>query len=809
MPAAVEVAITNPYPGLRPFEPEEDYLFFGREQQTDALLRALRHTRFVAVVGGSGSGKSSLVRAGLVPSLYGGGMAGAGSSWRVAILRPGDKPIANLALALHDGAGLGSAHGSREVDLAVLETTLRSSSAGLGAIFREARLGDCENLLVVADQFEELFRFRSSDGNYAEAAAGFVKLLLSAAADPEIRVYVVLTIRSDFIGNCAEFPGLAKAVSDGQFLVPRMNRAELRRAITGPAGVAGGEVAPRLVVRLLNEAGDDPDQLPVLQHALMRSWELRQFRTGSEPLDVGDYEAVGTMTRALSQHAEEAFSELTSYADRTIAEKTFRALMETDDRGRLVRRPSTIEEIAAIADEPGDAIRSVIEHFRAPGRSFLILRADSFLDLSHESLMRIWDRLAMLAQVEAEAAIFYRRLAQAAEEHARNNKAGLWVNPQLAFARLQSIRPTAAWAERYGGNFSGVMAFLEESRKAAVRQRMLRIGAIAAVVLLLIAVIAVYAGMKEQDNRRLQTYNHSLEQTNTFLNSQLEGQRAEQASLQSEVAGLRARQAQLTQTISGLTGQMKQSAATIAGLKKDSDALAAQLQTGIYYVGLALQKIDVTVSDNEKVRTSFPDKIKSIASDLDELGRINSKNRDLFTTMIELGVPMPKIPPTPIALAVSPVMQSTPPAARPPAYQVPPDAYLTELLERNAKLLAQAEQLANANRALRAEAELLREQNDKLLSLTADLREQAARLDGEIRVLTATNDLRKQQLADAQDTTKKLNALNQRLGGEFDPLSNINFGLNNLKDQIFTQEQLIEPINDALSKAIQDFQKKK
>src|SRR5579871_4386922 len=120
MLTATEVAVANPYPGLRPFEPEEDYLFFGRERQTDELLRTLRRTRFVAVVGGSGSGKSSLVRAGLVPSLHGGGMAGAGSTWRIAILRPGDKPIANLAQALYDSAGLGKAHGSPEVDLAVL-----------------------------------------------------------------------------------------------------------------------------------------------------------------------------------------------------------------------------------------------------------------------------------------------------------------------------------------------------------------------------------------------------------------------------------------------------------------------------------------------------------------------------------------------------------------------------------------------------------------------------------------------------------------------------------------------------------------
>src|SRR5271165_3753500 len=154
MPTATGVADFNPFPGLRPFESEEDYLFFGREQQTDELVRRLRQTRFLAVVGASGGGKSSLVRAGLIPSLHGGAMATAGSRWRTAIFRPGDRPLENLAAALYDSADLGKAQGSRDVDLAILETTLRSSSAGLSAVVQHAHIPANENLLLVADQFE-------------------------------------------------------------------------------------------------------------------------------------------------------------------------------------------------------------------------------------------------------------------------------------------------------------------------------------------------------------------------------------------------------------------------------------------------------------------------------------------------------------------------------------------------------------------------------------------------------------------------------------------------------------------------------
>src|SRR3954451_14348963 len=121
----------NPFPGLRPFEPDEDYLFFGRERQTDELLYRLRTVRFLAVLGTSGCGKSSLVRSGLIPSLHGGGMTEAGSSWRVAILRPGEDPLGNLAAALGAPDVLGPASDDAGLTRAFFETTLRASNRGL------------------------------------------------------------------------------------------------------------------------------------------------------------------------------------------------------------------------------------------------------------------------------------------------------------------------------------------------------------------------------------------------------------------------------------------------------------------------------------------------------------------------------------------------------------------------------------------------------------------------------------------------------------------------------------------------------
>ena len=474
----------NPFPGLRSFEPDEDYLFFGREKQVDDLLGRLRRTRFLAVVGGSGSGKSSLVKSGLMPSLRSGYMAKAGSSWRVALLRPGADPIGNLAMALNDPAVLGGDSAMDEFSGALLGASLRRSGQGLVDALREARLPPDENVLVVVDQFEELFRFkqaRAEAGGRDEAVA-FVKLLLEAAHQDDIPIYVVLTMRSEFIGSCAEIPGLAEAVNDGQYLVPRMTRDELRLAITGPVAVGGGQIAPRLVTRVLNEIGDDADQLPVLQHAMMRTWdEWASTRADRCPIDFEDYEAIGTMEDALSKHADEAYGEITTERGRHLAEMVFKALTETTGQGLGLRRPCRVRELCEIGDASVEEITAVVDLFREPGRSFLVpsmatpIEPETIVDLSHESLMRLWTRLVEWTREEARSAEICRRLSGAALLHARH-EAGLWRDPelQLTLNWRDEQRPTAAWARRYDPDFERAEAFLAASCAARDADAVLR-----------------------------------------------------------------------------------------------------------------------------------------------------------------------------------------------------------------------------------------------------------------------------------------------------------------------------------------------
>ena len=493
---------TNPFPGLRPFDFEESHLFFGRDGQSEQLITKLGTTRFLAVVGTSGSGKSSLVRAGLMPSLLGGFMTSAGSNWRIAVMRPGNDPIGNLAQALNAPDVFGSEiEENASLQTVLAEATLHRGSRGLVDTVRQAGIVENENLLVLVDQFEEIFRFArvSEDKEYRDEAAAFVKLLLEAARQREISIYVVLTMRSDYLGDCSQFWGLPEAINESQYLIPRLTRDQLKEAITGPISVGQGQITPRLVARLLNDVGDNQDQLPVLQHLLMRVWDEckdqnlsvevsqngksikkphRTVHTG-EALDLCCYDAVGGMSEALSRHADEALAELPGASAQLtagtaqsliVAEKLFKALTEKGSDNREIRRPVAFGDICAVAQAEASEVITVIETFRRPGRSFLTppaafpLTANSLIDISHESLIRGWDRLKEWVEQESRSARIYRRLAETAVLE-KEGGAGLWRDPdlQIALTWRQKEKPNKVWAERYHHDFDLAMSFLDRS----------------------------------------------------------------------------------------------------------------------------------------------------------------------------------------------------------------------------------------------------------------------------------------------------------------------------------------------------------
>jgi hypothetical protein len=476
---AAGTRLANPFPGLRPFHDEEEHLFFGRESQVDTMIDMLARTRFLAVVGTSGSGKSSLVNCGLKPALRRGLMASAGTSWRMAQFRPGGDPIKAMAHSLSGPGGLFHSQDFEGLSVEeIVEATLRMSKLGLVDIYQQANLDDRPNLLLIVDQFEELFRYRDLQAVSGESHGGedksvaFVNLLLEAASS-EYPIYVVITMRSDFLGDCAQFPGLPEAINRGQYLVPRMSRDERRSAIAGPVAVAGGEISPVLLTRLVNDVGDNPDQLSILQHALNRTWAQWQRDGGTGSMDLSHYEAIGTMSHALDLHAERAYAELRDDRQDTICERVFQALTDKGTDARGIRRPTSAATLCAITESSLDELKPVLEVFRKPSRSFVMppagepIAPETIIDISHESLMRIWNRLKNWVEQESESAAQYQRLVQNMALHAKG-AAGLMTDPELSLMLewQQKWRPNAAWAERYRPGFDSAIAFLDESRKA-------------------------------------------------------------------------------------------------------------------------------------------------------------------------------------------------------------------------------------------------------------------------------------------------------------------------------------------------------
>ena len=450
MSIGIETSVTAPYPGLRPFRRDESLIFFGRDQQIDEVLVRLKSHQFLGIVGTSGCGKSSLVRAGMLPALESGLMGKVGSTWYIADMKPGDAPLTNLAKALIKSEVFGDRWSGTPEGIALLTAALRKSDVSLVNLIRQVELPKFTNLLVLVDQFEEIFRFQQQDPN---EALTFVNLVLNTIRDRSVSIFIVLTMRSDFLGQCSTFLGLPEALNDAQYLCPRLTRDQLAEAIEGPANVFEAEVEPGLVTQIINDAGANSDQLPLVQHVLARMWNrlaVDQYPHIKRVLRLEDYRIVGGLKgvaaqsatsakkefrggrsvienvhlspnssrdftpNALSQHADEAYFDLHDESSTSkdlgpnhkpsrkqmIAQMLFRCLAERGASGQYVRRPVKVEDVASVAGCKVDEVTNVVEEFRREDRSFLVpsvaekkeLTAADMLDISHEALIRQWHR---------------------------------------------------------------------------------------------------------------------------------------------------------------------------------------------------------------------------------------------------------------------------------------------------------------------------------------------------------------------------------------------------------------------------------
>jgi uncharacterized caspase-like protein/DNA-binding CsgD family transcriptional regulator/energy-coupling factor transporter ATP-binding protein EcfA2 len=359
-----------PYRGLEPFEKEQAEFFFGRKQVVEDIWKALDRGNFVAVIGASGSGKSSAVRAGLIPWLE-------ASGWQVLKpIKPGITPLAKLIatfeLLFQDNRGQKQ-----------LDEFIHSNPEGLRQLAEQ--LPNLTKFLLVVDQFEEVFTLSRT-----EERQRFIDLLTQVANEPHPRLAVVTTMRADFLEPCLQYSTLTQLIQTQAIFMPPLLGANLEQAIAEPAKRLGYSFEPGLLGEILQDVGQEPGCLPLLQFALLELWERRDRQT--HQLTLSAYEATDGVLGALNRHAQKLYENL-DLDEQNWTKRICLKLIRTGQATRDVRQrrlKQDLLDLGGISPEKQSSIQDLLMKL-VDGR-LLITEENTWVDLAHEALMESWDR---------------------------------------------------------------------------------------------------------------------------------------------------------------------------------------------------------------------------------------------------------------------------------------------------------------------------------------------------------------------------------------------------------------------------------
>lgn len=388
----------SPYMGLRYFDTSDAALFYGREALTDELLRRVQKESFLAIVGASGSGKSSVARAGLIPAWK------AATMGTVHVITPTAHPLESLAASL-----------TRESESVTATSTLmddlKKDARSLRLYARKMLSGSREsNLLLVVDQFEETFTLCKDP---TERKIFIENLLSLADEDAEhATARVVITLRADFYHHCFEQEGLRLTLEKHQANIGAMTPDELREAIVQPAERNGWEFQPGLVDLILGDVGTEPGALPLLSHALLETWKRRQGCI----LTLQGYHEAGGVKKAITQTAEHVYDHL-SPDEQSIARNIFLRLTELGEGVQDTRRRARLDELARSADQ--ETLEKVLKTLTA---ARLVTTEQDSAEVAHEALIREWGTLRKWLDEDRESLRLHRHLTESAQEWQRRGR---------------------------------------------------------------------------------------------------------------------------------------------------------------------------------------------------------------------------------------------------------------------------------------------------------------------------------------------------------------------------------------------------
>lgn len=461
--ASEDAAIVCPFRGLQVFDEEHARFFFGRNALTQHLIEQLREDRFLAVLGPSGSGKSSLVRAGVLPQIRNGVLPGS-QHWPIVIFKPGAHPLESLASRLLPSIAKGA--DPIQVRQSLLEL-LRKDERGLHSTVQIALADSSDTLrfVIVVDQFEEVFTLCDQ----SDSPLSLINNLLYASTIASGQTIVVITMRADFFGKCALYPELAARLSDRDVLVGPMDGDELRRVMEGPAELVGLHYEKGLVDTILDDLGPEPGSgtLPLLQHTLLELWERRR----GQWLTVDAYHEIGGVWGSLAQRADDIYANLTP-SQQAAARRVLLRLTQPGEGTEDTRRRATMTELLPYQGQAAD-IEIVVQKL-TDARLLTTSQGESgheAVEVSHEALIRGWPRLREWINENRADLLIHKQLTEIAAEWDKHQRDPGYLYQGTRFKEIHQ------WEKIHESDLSQLeQEFLKNCRITQRRGQVKRIG---------------------------------------------------------------------------------------------------------------------------------------------------------------------------------------------------------------------------------------------------------------------------------------------------------------------------------------------
>ena len=531
----------KPFPGCRSFYESEQSSFYGRMKQVDDVLLLLHKHKFIALIGQIGSGKSSFLQSGLIPALKKGHNGLAGKEWVICNTRPGLAPIKNLAHALSENNLLNPSIKSTPEQRLWVEKNLKEGISGLESIYRRSEIFGKKNLIIIIDQFEDLFLHTDRFNNAAvlnEETNQFINAITGANFAEDIAVYVVIALGAENIIDISPYRRLQDLMNQGQYLLPRINGIDVKRLIVNPLSGTNLSISPESMDSLLAQFGSDMRLLPNLQFLMFKIWTTFQHSADGEiviqPLDLAE---VGNLQHCFAVHLENHYDSLDT-RQKLVFEKLFKAMLSDDSLGKLTQ-PKSLTHLSSICEASVDEISYLLNDIFEGERNFLdilppdvsllqgnstkIYHRNSLIFLKNENIFIHWDRFRTWLEEEKESRDIYRGLVTDQLRYDAG-KTALLRPPDLDFLWkwYQQNQPSKIWGEYLLPGYQNAIDYLtlsyntyknelllkENARKNEIKRyrRNMLIGIVVGLVIIsVVSILAINANNEKRiaDRERL------------------------------------------------------------------------------------------------------------------------------------------------------------------------------------------------------------------------------------------------------------------------------------------------------------------